>query len=199
MRKIYFGVSLVILTGCHDAEGNFSLFNSFFLMVMLVIIFFIVADQQRKYLGQKENSLDQSNKDFANEFTFRLKEKNISALNCVLKPPDYGLAIFDNKDQIAVFTSNRGMHFIPREKIDSCELTINYKTIEPAKSTTPDVRGNTPDITGVAVTNEFQSATLNITVDDLSTPFFTLSFLDLEIAEKYHALIKDLLFKKENL
>lgn len=166
---------------------------------MLVIIFFIVADQQKKDHSQHEHRLDQSNKDFSNEFSFQLKERNISASNCVIRPPEYGLAIFDSKNQIAVFTSDRIMHFVPKEKIHSCELTINKETIEPAKAKTPAVPGNAPDSTGGAMMDEFQSGTLNITVDDLATPVFTLFFLDLEIAKKYNALIKGIISKTENI
>ena len=199
MKKIYFGVSLLILSGCHDADGNFSLFNSFMLIVMLVILFFIGADQRRKELSLKKDSQDKNNKDFENEFSYRLKERNVSALNCVVKPPEYGLAIFDSKDQIAVFTSNRTMHFIPKEIIVSCELTINNKTIVSTESKTPEVSRNTLDDTRSTMTNQFQTATLKITVDDVSTPFFELCFSDLEIAEKYNALIKIVLSGKENI
>lgn len=47
------------------------------------------------------------------------------------------------------------------------------------------------------MTNQFQNAILRITVDDLETPFFKLTFFDLEIAEKYDALIRLIIAKKE--
>ena len=199
MRKIYPGAVLFIGTGCYDRGGNTSIYDVAFFIVMLVIFSFIAADQRRQYLSGKEDYEDKRNKEFANEFTFQLKQKNIAALNCIIRPPEYGLAIFDNQEQIAVFTAARVMHFIPKEKIISCELTINYKTHESVESETPSVAVDIPHTLEEPLTSEFQEAILSITLDDVQTSLFTLPFSDLKLAEKYKALIKNLISKKENI
>jgi len=107
-----------------------------------------------------------------------------------VKSSEFGLAVADSKDKIAIYTSNKVLHIIPKEKIHSCELNLNTKTIVTTKSKTPIVSWNSLENTKGTMTNQIQSASLKITVDDLDTPFFKLTFQQLEVAEKYDALIR---------
>ena len=111
---------------------------------------------------------------------------------------EFGLAISDDKDSIAIFTDQRIMHVFQKEKIHSCELNINNKTIVNTKSKIPVVTWNTLENTKGTMTNQFESAVLKITVDDIETPFFKLKFSDLGIAEKYDALIRLVSSNKTN-
>ena len=185
-----------MLHGCNTSGADFSWVRVFLEVIFVVIISLMVAERLRYEGKLKKQELDIEDRDFENEFSYQLKERNISALNCVVKPPGFGLAIFDSLDQIAVFTSDRTMYFIPKEKLQACELTISYVPVVSTKPTTPAASRDTVDSTTDTITEQSQSATLTITVDDVSTPFFKLSFSDIKLAEKYTALIKIVLSKK---
>lgn len=142
MKKILFAISLIILNGCHESDGSFSVTNSLILMGVIILLFFVGANQSKELNIKKE--AETKNKDsFEIQFYATLKEKNIIAANCVLRSPEFGLAIADDKNKIAVYTSSRILHIIPKEKIYSCELNINNKTIVTTKSKTPVVSWNT--------------------------------------------------------